>query len=87
MVMSSTQENPVRMGQHKAPTVPPFGAQHLPLSFLPGQVGTWLAVGLSCLLKGKFLRDLSQFVCELMKTSVSYLQILESLQAPPLLET
>lgn len=42
MVMSSTQENPVRMGQHKAPTVPAFGAQHLPLSFLPGQVGTWL---------------------------------------------
>lgn len=42
MVMSSTQENPVRMGQHKAPTVPPLGAQHLPLSFLPGQVGTWL---------------------------------------------
>lgn len=58
MVMSSTQENPVRMGQHKAPTVPPFGAQHLPLSFLPGPVGTWLAVGLSCLLKGKLLKRL-----------------------------
>jgi hypothetical protein len=54
--MSPTQENPVRMGQHGAPTVPPCGALHLPLYFVPGQVGTRLAVGLSGLLKGKFLK-------------------------------
>lgn len=51
MVMSPTQENPVIVGQHEASTVPVWCLAPAPLLS-----ATWLAVDLSCLLKGKFLK-------------------------------